>query len=66
MKLPKTLRGYISLMSQIEKKLGPSNLKGFKKLPAELQELLGVLDAEISNCFNEFIDEYNEWKKTEK
>lgn len=63
MKLPVTLKGYISLMSCIEKHLIPSCMKGYESLPDELKESLNCLDADISNEFNNFLDEYNKIKE---
>lgn len=52
MRLPKTIKGWISLMREIECH-SIVILKGFENLPYEDQEMLKVLDAEISNCINE-------------
>lgn len=65
MKLPVTLKGYISFMSKIEKSLIPSCMKGYENLPKELKELLNCLDADISNGFNEFIDEYKKLEEAQ-
>lgn len=52
MKLPKTIRGWISIMRTLE---GESicRLRGFDSLSAEDKEHLMILNAEISNNINE-------------
>ena len=52
MKLPKTIKGWILLMRDIECH-SIVILKGFDDLPSEDQEMLKILDAEISNHINE-------------
>ena len=62
MRKPKTIKGYISLIRQLEK-IHPTWLKGFDALPEEDKENLTALDVEISNSINEvksFSDENNE------
>ena len=50
-------------MSKIEKRLSHSFMKGYEKLLKELQEILGYLDASISNEFNEFLGKYNDYQQ---
>ncbi len=52
MRLPTTIKGYISLIKQIEL-IDCSSLKGFEDLSTGDQETLLILDAEISNQINE-------------
>ncbi len=52
MRLPKTIKGWISMMREIECN-SIMMLKGFDSLPVEDQEMLKVFDAEISNHINE-------------
>lgn len=52
MYLPKTIKGWILMMREIECH-SIVVLKGFDNLPAEDQEMLIILDAEISNHINE-------------
>ena len=51
-KNPKTIKGYISLIRKIEL-IDPKSLKGFDLLPKDEQEIIGILDADISNQINE-------------
>lgn len=53
MKLPKTINGYISLLRQIEAEISPCYLKGFDKLSIEDQEIICLLDTDLSNYVNE-------------
>ena len=48
MRVPKTIKGYISLMKRIEM-LSPSDFKGFDDLCDDDKFLLQELNAEISN-----------------
>ena len=52
MKLPKTIKGWILMMREIECH-SLVTLKGFDNLPPEDQEMLKIFDAEISNHINE-------------
>ncbi len=52
MRLPKTIKGWILMMREIECN-SIVTLKGFDDLPIEDQEMLKILDAEISNHINE-------------
>ncbi len=52
MELPKTIKGWILLMREIECH-SITTLKGFDDLPYEDQEMLKVFDAELSNHINE-------------
>jgi hypothetical protein len=52
MKIPKTAKGYISLMKKLEKtKLW--DLKGYSSLPVKEQEKLILINSEISNQINQ-------------
>lgn len=51
----KTLKSYIKAIEVIEKQ-SLCDLKGYEKLTPQKRELLGLLSASISNCFNEFLD----------
>lgn len=61
MKLPKTIRGYISIFKKIDN-WSPSSLIGFDKLSIELQNMIYSFDAAISNHFSEIIEKWNEEK----
>ena len=51
MKFPKTVKGYIKLLKQLEKQ-SPTILKGFEKLSESEQKELRCFDAELSNIIN--------------
>lgn len=61
--MPKTIKGYISLMKKIEK-VPIAYLDGFDNLDDFTQDLIYELSGAISNRVNEIPDDYN--KKTKK
>jgi len=61
MKLPKTIRGYLSFFDKIESDLIHSDIKGFDKLPKELQDDIREFDAAISNHFLDINEQYKEF-----
>lgn len=56
MKKPKTIKGYLSCLKQIEE-ISPSTLKGFDKLTDKQKKNVFFLDAEISNGLGEIWDD---------
>ena len=58
MRDPKTIKGYISLMRQVEMII-PYMLKGHDELPQNDKDILDDLSCSISNVFNEF----GKWNK---
>lgn len=63
MRLPTTMKGYISMFNKIETVFMPTLLKGFEDLPEELKLKIQDFDAIISNEFGELEAEYYEWLK---
>jgi hypothetical protein len=51
-RIPKTIRGYILMMREIEC-FSPSLCKGYDELPKQDKEYLIIMVAEISNNLNE-------------
>lgn len=52
MRMPKTIKGYISLIRRIEE-VSVKSLKGFDDLSEHDKEILTFLDGNISNDINE-------------
>lgn len=65
MKLPVTIKGFVSLLKKIERQ-GPESLKGFNNLSQNQQDLLKDLDAELSNYINEFDNSNNNQQEERK
>ncbi len=62
MRLPKTVKGYISMFEEIEA-WSPRHLKGIDGLSEELQDMILLFDAVISNEFGEIREKYNQEKE---
>lgn len=58
MKEPKTIKGYIKLIRNIEK-IAVSTLKGYDNLNQEQKNILSEISGQISNNINEYNDENN-------
>lgn len=58
MRLPKTLKGYINLLNQIESK-SISDLKGYERLNNEQKLYLGAISAAIGNNLQDFKEKTN-------
>lgn len=58
MKEPKTIKGYIKLIRNIEK-IAVSTLKGYDNLNQEQKNILSEIGGQISNNINEYNDENN-------
>ena len=58
MKEPKTIKGYIKLIRNIEK-IAVSTLKGYDDLNQEQKNILSEISGQISNNINEYNDENN-------
>jgi hypothetical protein len=66
MRLPTTIRGYVSMFRKIETNLMPSFMTGFDDLPEDLQKKMTDLSCYISNEFNEIEAEYLEHIENKK
>lgn len=58
MKEPKTIKGYIKLIRNIEK-IAVNTLKGYDNLNQEQKNILSEISGQISNNINEYNDENN-------
>ena len=66
MRMPKTMKGYISFFIDVELRMPHTYVKGFDELPIETQNLIKEFSGAISNYFNEIKDQYKEHLKKGK